>query len=244
MRVLETYKNEENNLKDFLVRIGDLINVEGPLLSLYIDGRNNNLYLFDWVDSETNINRWLIYRVKAKDLYEFMSSDISLRSLFSTAVNSIYYYTDIDNRKPFGEYSIFQIKNIPKEYLPEETIYFNKADSKNFERILAFINTSSNLVRSNNEFFSIVDNFGLVSSVNLEDEMNSLVGISKQLGTYEVNNKYSGEELVKHFKNLKTAGTLMIVSVSSFLHYSNSVYAHQTNRISSKEKLDFCTRER
>ena len=65
-----------------LLRIVDVVNFEGPLLTLFQDITTNNLYLFDWVDRDTLFNRWIVYHCKPDTLNQFIKSKISHYDLF------------------------------------------------------------------------------------------------------------------------------------------------------------------
>jgi hypothetical protein len=65
-------KFKNSSFSNSLVRIGDLVNFEGPLLTLFEDVKNGHLYLFDWVDRFDAVNRWLIYQVYPKLLLAFI----------------------------------------------------------------------------------------------------------------------------------------------------------------------------
>ena len=82
MEQIDKYDFEEILLKDSLIRIGDLINMDGPMLVLYKNNRTNDMYLFDWVDNDEVSNRWLIYKVDKDDLSDFIKTKISYKSLF------------------------------------------------------------------------------------------------------------------------------------------------------------------
>ena len=55
-----------------LLRIVDVVNFEGPLLTLFQDTTTNNFYLFDWVDRDTLFNRWIVYRCNPDTLNQFI----------------------------------------------------------------------------------------------------------------------------------------------------------------------------
>jgi len=53
-------------------KLGDLLEHEGPLLSLYIDRDNpENYFLYKWVDNDKKCNRWAILPCTSKDLLAF-----------------------------------------------------------------------------------------------------------------------------------------------------------------------------
>ncbi|QRY31810.1 hypothetical protein JVX96_00300 [Variovorax sp. PDNC026] len=66
----------------------DLIDVDGPLLSLYTDLRDNWLYL--WCDTDrVKINRWMLIKTPRTVLVGFFSQAITLRTLISNSPSVI-----------------------------------------------------------------------------------------------------------------------------------------------------------
>lgn len=65
--------------------ICELINIEGPILTLYRDTRKNWLYL--WADTDGKSQRWLVFDVSRADLIDYLSKLKSLRTLVIDAKN-------------------------------------------------------------------------------------------------------------------------------------------------------------
>src|SRR5882724_3200459 len=126
METIETYEITDKLLSKNLERIGDLINIDGPMLSLFMDTRNQDLYLFDWVDSDSNYNRWLLYKVDLKSVQNFIDKDISYKKLFLNSIGD-FYYTDIRNSKLLT-LAIKGIKNLPEIYYPTSDTFFDESD--------------------------------------------------------------------------------------------------------------------
>lgn len=59
--------------------ICDLINIEGPLLSLYRDQRRNWLYL--WADTDGVSQRWLVFEASRGNLIDYLNKQANLRNL-------------------------------------------------------------------------------------------------------------------------------------------------------------------
>ena len=82
---MENLKNEIPSNLDFqnlLVRIVDVVNFEGPLLTLFENRENKHIYLLDWVDSDAEHNRWLLYKTSVTILNKFINGLISHYDLF------------------------------------------------------------------------------------------------------------------------------------------------------------------
>jgi len=82
MERLNKYEKPEIELKNHLTRIGDLINMDGPMLILFQDDRNKDFFLFDWVDGDDLTNRWIIFKVRREDLTDFVCGRISYKRVF------------------------------------------------------------------------------------------------------------------------------------------------------------------
>jgi len=130
-----TILREELSFTDSLIRIGDIMNFEGPLLVLFEDIRNGRLYLFDWVDRNSKGNRWIIYRVMPQALNKFINKEISQLELFKSNLNNKYFYTNIARNEKLNDCRIFEIENLPINYLPKENNYFEVSESKSFNKI-------------------------------------------------------------------------------------------------------------
>ena len=140
MEVVEKYGDQVVDLKDHLKRLGDIINIDGPVLSLFQDERNKDLYLFDWVDSDETTNRWLIYKINPEILNDFLISKISYRKMFESALLSEFYFADIFNSENI-DYSLQKIKYLPKKYLATKDVFLDIDDTKNFDEIHQVVNT-------------------------------------------------------------------------------------------------------
>lgn len=140
MEAIQTYGNKKIELKNSLTRVGDLINSEGPLLSLFLETRSNELYIFDWIDSEEIINRWLIYKVEPKYLNDFLLREISYKELFNKILNNNNFYIADISVKKLSEFDIYKIESLPPDYLPTEEVYFEKDAAKNYTQIINIVN--------------------------------------------------------------------------------------------------------
>jgi hypothetical protein len=129
-------RNKKLNINKFK-RIGDISNFEGPLLTLYEDLDNECLYLFDYVDKIDNYNRWIIYRVSANNLLQFLNKDLSHLDLFNNRLELEIYFTDI---KYNISDNIFLLDYLPQEYYPRNDNYFDIYDCVNYNEIIYTIN--------------------------------------------------------------------------------------------------------
>ena len=112
-------------------KIGDLIYHEGPLLSLFIDRNNSDLYYFyKWVDCDEQTNRWLIVQLNAIALKSFFYKEISLRNLLLN--NPLTFVLENDGNLTETEIKIAPTDKLPEEYLPKENSYFSEKKYSEF----------------------------------------------------------------------------------------------------------------
>lgn len=138
------------------VRIGDLSNYEGPLLSLFEELNSGHLYLFDWVDRDEKTNRWLIYRASPNSLLQFIQSKISHLELFQNRPEKEVYFADIDSRnKLFSSYNSYAIERLPETYYPNSDNFFELSDCNHFEKIKSVIINALSKRKSENEYSTV-----------------------------------------------------------------------------------------
>jgi hypothetical protein len=219
MKQANQHNDREVDLKSSLLRVGDLINLEGPLLSLFLDNRNNDLYIFDWIESKDKVNRWLVYKVSAKVLNSFIHREISYKELFNLYLKDAnYYYADIINSKE-SEYSLHKLDDIPIDYFPTEDIFFEENDAKNITQIIRIVNR---IIVQDNRIISRAWNY--ISIKEFSDKKKRPMSILRQ-----------------------TMGALITLEVKSnntlSENFSIKIEAQQNvrenNRLSEKERLDF-----
>lgn len=102
-----------------LYKVKDLIYYDGPLLSLF-KTKNNQNYLFYWIDQDHNFNRWLVVNIKNTNLQAYLKNKLSLYQILTKPKNNSIYKVDID--KDLNYHNILKItpKQIPQSYLPVE----------------------------------------------------------------------------------------------------------------------------
>ena len=129
---------ERLKFQNSLLRIVDVVNFEGPLLTLFRDTISNNLYLFDWVDRDKLFNRWIVYRCNPDTLNQFIKSEISHYELFMSG-ESFCYLVDIDKDIVWNNFQEIIKQDLPESYLPQRDIFFEEVDCPNFFKLNAFI---------------------------------------------------------------------------------------------------------
>ncbi len=178
METLQGKKIENFQLKNSLSRIVDLINIDGPILSLFKGKNFNELYLFDWVDRNNLFNRWLIYRCNAEILNKFVDGQISHYDLFVNSEN-ISYVVDIDYNITWNNIIEISKKDLSKNYFPSQEIFFDKLDCSNYPKLLEFLTKFQQLKQKNSDvkFLTSYLCFGNL----LSDSFSSHTKIAKKL---------------------------------------------------------------
>lgn len=138
---MENLKNKIPSNLDFqnsLVRIVDIVNFEGPLLTLFENRENKHIYLLDWIDSDATFNRWLLYKSNATTLNKFINGLVSHYDLFIT--NELFCYTiDIDANLNWNNQNKVQKKDLPQNYVPKKNVFFDEYDCPNLGSLEAYI---------------------------------------------------------------------------------------------------------
>ncbi|MGJ1404474.1 hypothetical protein [Sphingobacterium siyangense] len=129
-----SYINNNQLSQDQLIRIGDIVNFEGPLMTLYQDQKYFDLYIFDWVDRDDTTNRWLAYQVDAYALNKFVNKDIQHQELFESISDRPIYVVDILHGNLLQNSMIRHIGTIPEKYMPEN-IFFDEQDCPSLDKI-------------------------------------------------------------------------------------------------------------
>ena len=141
---METLKGDifaHQELQNLLIRVVDLVNIDGPLLTLYLHA-NKHLYLFDWVDRDVAANRWLIYRTNPSLLAQFIKGGISHHNLLMGG-ESFVFKTDIDKNLNWNSCQIIEKKDLPTGYLPPKDTLFEKEYCSNYQKLWVFIHSES-----------------------------------------------------------------------------------------------------
>jgi hypothetical protein len=138
MEILNGKNIDRLNFQNSLIRIADVQNFEGPLLTLFENTLDKHLYLFDWVDRDSQFNRWIVYRCKPNILQKFIHSEISHYDLLMSDETSCYAI-DIDKNLSWNNIRTIKKTNLPEAYFPQKGVFFEKSDCPNFQKLEGFI---------------------------------------------------------------------------------------------------------
>jgi hypothetical protein len=194
-------KNINTSLLQSLVRIGDLYYFEGPLLSLFQNSISKNFYLFDWVDRDKVNNRWLVYQVSHKALFDFINNKISHFNLYRSNPDNKFYIVDIENKSKYTDYNLSELESVPSAYYPNKDNYFDESDTRNMDKIRTIVNSRKISFNSN-----LIQNFVIHSHKNPLNHIN-LVNYDKKYidNSSFINPKYKQIEVTfeNHFLKSK-----------------------------------------
>lgn len=101
----------------------NLIEQDGPLLSLYYNDRGD-YYLLYWVDCDNNTNRWIAFRTDNESLLQYLNQEIPLYDLIERPSDNFVWITDIDNDGKQVDAEAIPSSSIPKGYLPDKDSFF------------------------------------------------------------------------------------------------------------------------
>jgi len=103
----------------------DLIEFEGPLLSLY-KGEFGNDLLYAWLDCTETRNRWCVIPIGRKSLRDYLEQEKTLLTVYQESEWLIIFHTgSAPNRRNSIQQTTWQ--NLPQEYLPDQDSYLAPA---------------------------------------------------------------------------------------------------------------------
>jgi hypothetical protein len=96
----------------------DLIYFDGPMLSLFKQDDGQDV-LFAWLDCDERKNRWCIVPIQRESLRMYLSQEITLRSVFLEAPNTLVFHTGKDAKRR----NFLLLNSLPEDYLPASDSY-------------------------------------------------------------------------------------------------------------------------
>lgn len=153
-------------------KIGDLIYFEGPLLSLFLDRNNPDIYyLYKWADCNETNNRWLVIQLNSINLRSFFFKEVSLRNLLLSS--PLTYVLGLDDSLAEKEIIVCSTSDLPEIYLPKENSYFSE------EKFTDFASTFKTII-ANSRIYDILNE--ILKEVSLiKKKQNSTDSILKSL---------------------------------------------------------------
>jgi hypothetical protein len=98
----------------------DLIDFEGPLVSLYKDETGGDL-LYSWVDCTKISNRWCIIPIGRKSLRDYLEQETTLREIYVRSDWVMIFNTGKSSRRSSLIKTVWE--SLPQSYLPTEDSY-------------------------------------------------------------------------------------------------------------------------
>lgn len=163
------------SLLDKHVYMSDLVYVDGPVLSLYRDAKENWLYLWCDTDNKTK-ERWMLFPVSRSNLISFLERQKPLLTLVQEAKGRWFLdYSKItlqpDQEKPAEHAKSFsrELRNADKvdflkEYLPTQNSFFDEELAPNISVARELSPTIYNVPIDGDWFIKDLDNFSNVYS--------------------------------------------------------------------------------
>lgn len=148
--------------------IGDLLYIEGPILSLFRDRKENWFYLWCDTDSEAT-ERWLLFPVTRADVIGYLDQSKTLRATVGGATK--HWILDVTHR-PDGEEENSLASSrvshrvlrdigqaVPEEYLPATDSYFDQSVSPDISLALEVNPSAYEVPIAGSWFFSDLARF-------------------------------------------------------------------------------------
>ena len=106
-----------------LHKICDVYWFDGPLCTFFKDEKEQYCFL-DWVDVDSDFNRWMLFTFDSEHLDKYLRLEITLLDLIK--MNDNVYFIDIDGSAQFKNICKIQTSKIPEDYLPKDKLLFDK----------------------------------------------------------------------------------------------------------------------
>lgn len=176
-----------------LSKIGDLVYYDGPITSVF-SSKHNEAYIYDWVDSNDEVNRWLVYQINISALKMFIEGKLSHLNFIYSAQNSVFI-VDIDNECNIKKCKISNLNAIPSDYLPEKEVFFDEELCPDKETIFTHFKLDEIDVDINN----IKSNEIIVESEKIESEITNLhLNLSDKVSFGHIETATLGKILTKY----------------------------------------------
>lgn len=173
-----------------LIKKGDLITFNTPLLSHFCDEENRN-YLLYWVDSNKKVNRWILFQIDGFNLIDYFKGKKSLKSLIQSKQYEIVYFVEFDNEIDIDKIILSKKTRIPTNYLPDKDSYYNENISTEYSEelkneILDFHSKYKlkDIKVELRNFNSHIDDFDFFSKLNNRNIVNSYIEIKQLRSSY------------------------------------------------------------
>jgi hypothetical protein len=103
-------------LWDRLQKREDLVEYEGPLLSLFADPKTGGLYLVSWMDCDNWTNKWLVFNATATAVLGFKDGVITLKECIEQA--TLLFFINLDKDLIVVDIRETTAEGIPADLMP------------------------------------------------------------------------------------------------------------------------------
>lgn len=193
---------------DNFIHVSDLIYVEGPLLSDYVNERGDH-YLFYWVDADNEYNRWLVFRIDITTIQDYLNKKIAFNKVIANANDGFVISVDVSDDLAYYNKKLVLVNDIPLDYLPEIDSYYD------FE-VVDDLDIMSLSKKYNSGILDIHldgDNikYGSMNFNMFSESIIKFVDITSAMSTKFI--KKVSEDIVKDEKNTKSKGQRKSASI-------------------------------
>lgn len=100
-------------------RLRDLIYFDGPLLTEFVCPRGGH-YLYYWVDTDGQVNRWMVLRMAEITIARLINHDLKMEDVIpELCEDDFVYFVELDGTGNPSRVILSDIDNIPPEYTPD-----------------------------------------------------------------------------------------------------------------------------
>ena len=108
-----------------LIKKGDLLFFNGPVLSHFISNTEEDYFMF-WIDNDKKHTRWLLFRISSLELIVYFSKTKSLKEILLDKKDEPVYIVDLDSSLNFNNNYITKADALIEDYLPGDKSCFNE----------------------------------------------------------------------------------------------------------------------
>lgn len=105
-------------LSEQIAFVRDLVYFRGTVIAEF-SNRQGDPYVYHWVDSDDEHNRWLLYRVTGLDMRRLKLRKVTLYDLIVNAPDGFVYIVDTDHKQRRVAARMCSPATLPDSYLPE-----------------------------------------------------------------------------------------------------------------------------
>jgi hypothetical protein len=125
------------------VKLFDIEDYDGPMLSLFRDDKVDSFYLYKWLDAESNGHKWLIFKTNLDNLYDYIHQNIDEKTLIKKALGGQYTTVVIQQNLVYAAVKRFTSASFTSAFLPANDCFFTLSDCPDYAKVVAFFDSIS-----------------------------------------------------------------------------------------------------